>query len=102
MGNPGGKVVNFSGRVGFVKRISFSVVLKCAATEKNAKALAHTKKHLEYKKDRVLEAAKQLGLAVRAVYAHLQLDQDIVSALNPGVQLSDLAEDIAEIGYPER
>lgn len=31
------------------------------ATEKNAKALEHTRRHLEYKKNRVLEAAKQLA-----------------------------------------
>jgi len=37
------------------------------ATEKNAKALAHTKAHLEYKKNRVLEAAKQLAARIEGI-----------------------------------
>jgi large subunit ribosomal protein L9 len=31
------------------------------ATEKNAKALEHAKRHLEYKKNKVLESAKQFA-----------------------------------------
>ncbi|UFS68890.1 50S ribosomal protein L9 [Geomonas sp. RF6] len=37
------------------------------ATEKNAKALAHAKRHLEYKKNRVLEGAKQLAAKIEAI-----------------------------------
>jgi large subunit ribosomal protein L9 len=37
------------------------------ATEKNAKALEHTKRHLEYKKNRVLEAAKQLAAKIEGI-----------------------------------
>ncbi|MBP0458800.1 hypothetical protein [Streptomyces montanisoli] len=39
--------------------------------------------------------------AVRDVYALRPLSQKLVSSLNPGVTLADLAEDIAEIGYPQ-
>jgi len=37
------------------------------ATEKNSKALAHTKRHLEYKKNRVLEAAKLIAAKIEAL-----------------------------------
>ena len=37
------------------------------ATEKNAKALEHAKRHLEYKKNRVLEAAKQVAGKIEAL-----------------------------------
>jgi hypothetical protein len=39
--------------------------------------------------------------AVRDVYALRPLSQELVSSLNPEVTLSDLAKDIAEIGYPQ-
>ncbi|MFE1907524.1 hypothetical protein ACFW96_28190 [Streptomyces gardneri] len=38
--------------------------------------------------------------AVRHVLALRPLTSEVVAALNPGVGLADLAEDIAEIGYP--
>jgi hypothetical protein len=38
---------------------------------------------------------------VRAVYQHLPLDAALVERLNPEVELGALAEDIAQIGYPE-
>lgn len=41
--------------------------LAIEATEKNAKALEHTKRHLEYKKNRVLEAAKQLAAKIEGL-----------------------------------
>ncbi|MCM0084276.1 50S ribosomal protein L9 [Geomonas sp. Red32] len=37
------------------------------ATEKNAKALEHAKRQLEYKKNRVLEAAKQLSAKIEGL-----------------------------------
>jgi hypothetical protein len=39
--------------------------------------------------------------AVREVYALRPLSQKLVSSLNSEVALADLAEDIAEIGYPQ-
>ncbi|GAA3901858.1 hypothetical protein GCM10023084_62930 [Streptomyces lacrimifluminis] len=39
--------------------------------------------------------------AVRDLYAFRPLDQAHVSALNAEVALTDLAQDIAEIGYPQ-
>jgi hypothetical protein len=40
------------------------------------------------------------GHAVAQVYALRPLDDDVVTALNPDTSLGDLADDIAEIGYP--
>ncbi|MEE1822435.1 hypothetical protein PUR61_09555 [Streptomyces sp. BE20] len=39
--------------------------------------------------------------AVRDVYASRPLNQTLASSLNPEVDLTDVAEDIAEIGYPQ-
>ncbi|WP_372337864.1 transposase [Streptomyces sp. MK5] len=38
--------------------------------------------------------------AIRHVYALRPLTQSVVSALNPDVELVDLADDLAQIGYP--
>jgi len=43
---------------GYARNFLLPKGLAIEATEKNAKALDHTKRHLEYKKNRVLEAAK--------------------------------------------
>ncbi|MFG2884895.1 hypothetical protein ACGFYV_21835 [Streptomyces sp. NPDC048297] len=45
------------------------------------------------------ETPVQLG-AVRHVFSSGPLTEGVVSALNPEITLADLAEDIAEIGYP--
>ncbi|MEU8465708.1 hypothetical protein [Streptomyces sp. NPDC029003] len=46
------------------------------------------------------EVSVDLG-AVSRVYALRPLDQKLVSLLNPEVSLTDLAQDISEIGYPQ-
>jgi hypothetical protein len=38
--------------------------------------------------------------AIRHIYAHKPLTQEIVSLLNPAVSLTDLDQDTARIGYP--
>jgi hypothetical protein len=40
--------------------------------------------------------------AVTAVYRHQPLDAALIATLNPEAELDELAEDIAEIGYPEQ
>ncbi|MDF3291544.1 hypothetical protein [Streptomyces silvisoli] len=55
--------------------------------------------YLEFVEE-VYETALALE-AVQHVYDLKPLTQDVVSALNPEVRLEDLAEDIAQIGYPE-
>lgn len=46
------------------------------------------------------EVSVDLG-AVGHVFALRPLDQELVSLLNPEVSLTDLAQDISEIGYPQ-
>lgn len=54
-----------------------------------------------YRKFAVEYYEVELGLeTIRHVYALRPLSPGIVAALNPDVSLADLAEDIAEIGYP--
>ena len=38
--------------------------------------------------------------AVRALLAQRPLTPEIVAALNPDIELADLAEEVSEIGYP--
>jgi len=38
--------------------------------------------------------------AVRRIYAHERLDESLLRQLNSSISLADLANDIAEIGYP--
>ena len=45
------------------------------------------------------EAEVELS-AVRHVYDLLPLNREVVAALNPEVDLNDLVQDVAEIGYP--
>lgn len=40
--------------------------------------------------------------AVKRVYAHEPLSEELVASLNPDVSLDDLLEDLEEIGYPLR
>jgi hypothetical protein len=47
------------------------------------------------------EVGQNLSLDhVRLVYAHQPLAPELVKAINPNLTLADLADDIAEIGYP--
>ena len=40
--------------------------------------------------------------AVRSIYAHRPLDQPLVEELNAEVSLSELSDDVDEIGYPQK
>jgi hypothetical protein len=40
--------------------------------------------------------------AVRAIYEHQALTNELVASLNAGLTLSDIGKDAVEIGYPER
>jgi len=52
---------------GYARNFLLPKGLAIEATEKNAKALDHTKRHLEYKKNRVLEAAKLVAGKIEAL-----------------------------------
>ena len=62
------------------------------ATEKNAKALAHTRKHLEYKKNRVLEAAKLLAGKIEALTLSIAHQSGADDRLFGAVTNMELAE----------
>lgn len=68
------------------------------ATEKNAKALAHTKKHLEYKKNRVLEAAKQLAGKIEALTLSIAHQAGADDRLFGAVTNMELAEHLKAHG----
>jgi len=52
---------------GYARNYLLPKGLAIEATEKNAKALAHAKRHLEYKKNKVLEGAKQLAAKIESL-----------------------------------
>jgi large subunit ribosomal protein L9 len=68
------------------------------ATEKNAKSLAHTKKHLEYKKNRVLEAAKQLAAKIESLAMAIAHQSGADDKLFGAVTNMELAEQLKSHG----
>ncbi|WP_136513713.1 50S ribosomal protein L9 [Geomonas edaphica] len=68
------------------------------ATEKNAKALEHAKRHLEYKKNKVLEAAKQLGAKIEAITLNLAHQAGADDKLFGAVTNMELAEQLKAKG----
>ncbi|HEY5512818.1 MAG TPA: 50S ribosomal protein L9 [Geomonas sp.] len=68
------------------------------ATEKNAKELAHTKKHLEYKKNRVLEAAKLLVVKIEGLALTIAHQSGADDKLFGAVTNMELAEHLKAHG----
>ena len=68
------------------------------ATEKNAKALEHVKRHLEYKKNRVLEAAKQLAAKIEGIALSLAHQAGADDRLFGAVTNMELAEHLKANG----
>jgi large subunit ribosomal protein L9 len=64
------------------------------ATEKNAKALEHMKKHLEYKKNKVLEAARQLAAKIESLTISLAHNAGADDKLFGSVTNMELAEQL--------
>ena len=52
---------------GYARNYLLPKKLAVVATEKNAKALEHTKRQMAYKKDKALESAKNLGAKLEAL-----------------------------------
>ena len=52
---------------GYARNYLLPKGLVVEATERNAKALEHTKRHLEYKKNKVLESARGLAARIEAL-----------------------------------
>lgn len=68
------------------------------ATEKNAKALEHAKRHLEYKKNRVLEAAKQLAAKIEGLSLSIAHHAGADDRLFGAVTNMELAEQLKANG----
>jgi large subunit ribosomal protein L9 len=68
------------------------------ATEKNAKALDHMKRHLEYKKNRVLEAAKQIVAKIEALTLSIAHQAGADERLFGAVTNMELAEHLKSHG----
>lgn len=68
------------------------------ATEKNAKALEHAKRHLEYKKNKVLEAAKQLAAKIEGLSLTLAHQAGADDRLFGAVTNMELAEQLKANG----
>jgi large subunit ribosomal protein L9 len=68
------------------------------ATEKNAKALDHTKRHLEYKKNKVLEAAKQLVAKIEVLTLSIAHQAGADDRLFGAVTNMELAEHLKAQG----
>ncbi|GAW66834.1 50S ribosomal protein L9 [Geoanaerobacter pelophilus] len=68
------------------------------ATEKNAKALEHAKRHLEYKKNKVLEAAKQLAAKIEGLSLSLAHQAGADDRLFGAVTNMELAEQLKANG----
>jgi len=68
------------------------------ATEKNAKALEHAKRHLEYKKNKVLEAAKQLAAKIEGLALSIAHQAGADDRLFGAVTNMELAEQLKANG----
>ena len=68
------------------------------ATEKNAKALEHTKRHLEYKKNRVLEAARLLAGKIERISLSIAHQAGADDRLFGAVTNMELAEHLKANG----
>jgi large subunit ribosomal protein L9 len=68
------------------------------ATEKNAKALDHAKRHLEYKKNKVLEQARQLAARVEGLVLEITHQAGEEGKLFGAVTNMELAEHLKAKG----
>jgi len=83
---------------GYARNFLLPKGLAIEATEKNAKSLAHTKKHLEYKKNRVLEAAKQLQAKIEGLALAIAHQSGADEKLFGAVTNMELAEHLKSHG----
>lgn len=83
---------------GYARNFLLPKGLAIEATEKNAKALDHTKRHLEYKKNKVLEAAKQLVAKIEALTLSIAHQAGADDRLFGAVTNMELAEHLKAQG----
>ena len=83
---------------GYARNYLLPKGLAIEATEKNAKALEHVKRHLEYKKNRVLEAAKQLAAKIEGIALSIAHQAGADDRLFGAVTNMELAEHLKANG----
>lgn len=83
---------------GYARNYLLPKGLAIEATEKNAKALEHAKRHLEYKKNKVLEAAKQLAGKIEALSLSIAHQAGADDKLFGAVTNMELAEQLKANG----
>ena len=83
---------------GYARNYLLPKGLVVEATERNAKALEHTKKHLEYKKNKVMEAARALAAKIEALALSITHQAGEEGKLFGAVTTKELAEKLHEAG----
>ena len=83
---------------GYARNYLLPKGLVVEATDRNAKALEHTKKHLEYKKNKVLESARGLAARIEALALSISHQAGEEGKLFGAVTTKDLAEKLSEAG----
>ena len=83
---------------GYARNFLLPKGLAIEATEKNAKALEHAKRQLEYKKNRVLEAAKQIAAKIEALTLAISHQAGADDRLFGAVTNMELAEQLKAQG----
>jgi large subunit ribosomal protein L9 len=83
---------------GYARNYLLPKGLVVEATERNAKALEHTKRHLEYKKNKVLESARGLAARIEALALSITHHAGEEGKLFGAVTTKELAEKLHEAG----
>jgi len=83
---------------GYARNYLLPKGLVVEATERNAKALEHTKRHLEYKKNKVLESARGLAARIEALSLSIAHQAGEEGKLFGAVTTKELAEKLHEAG----
>lgn len=84
---------------GYARNYLLPKGLAIEATEKNAKALEHAKRQLAYKKNKALEAAKQLAAKLEAVNVALTHQAGDEGKLFGSVTTMEIAAFLKEQGF---
>ncbi len=83
---------------GYARNFLLPKALAIEATEKNAKALDHMKRHLEYKKNRVLEAARLIAGKIEGLTLSIAHQSGSDDKLFGAVTNMELAEQLKAHG----
>jgi large subunit ribosomal protein L9 len=83
---------------GYARNYLLPKGLVVEATERNAKAMEHTKRHLDYKKNKVLESARALAARIEALSLSIAHQAGEEGKLFGAVTTKELAEKLHTAG----